>query len=252
MELTGNTILITGGGTGIGRAMAVALHERGNRVLIAGRTPATLRAVAEQHPGIEWHPLDLTDAETIERFVAMLDRRWPELNVLVNNAGAMALEDPATPDLEAITSVVGTNLLGPITLTSLLAPRLRALPRAAILNVTSALAFVPLAIAPTYSATKSGLHAYTDALRVLLQHSGIQVVEIAPPRIDTEMDGPNRGDSMTADEFVTQVLTALAADPAATEIVVDAARTLRDAERNGIYRDVLATVNATIGAEDVL
>jgi uncharacterized oxidoreductase len=252
MELTGNTVLVTGGGTGIGRAMAIALHRRGNRVVIAGRRTAALRAVAEACPGIEWHPLDVADTECIRRFVAMLERRWPDLNVLINNAGVMAIERPDTPDPAVSTSVVATNLLGPIVLTSLLLPTLRNHPDATIINITSALAFVPLAIAPTYSATKAGLHTYTEALRILLQDSGVQVVEIAPPRVRTEMDGPGGTDSADVDEFVAEMMAALSAQPPATEVVVDASRALRYAEREGRYDRVLAAVNADVIAGDVL
>jgi uncharacterized oxidoreductase len=252
MELTGNTVLVTGGGTGIGRAMAIALHRRGNRVVIAGRRIAPLRAVAEEHPGIEWQQLDITDTECIRTFVATLERRWPDLNVLVNNAGVMAIERPDTPDPALSTSVVATNLLGPIVLTSLLLPTLRSRPDAAIVNITSALAFVPLAIAPTYSATKAGLHSYTESLRILLQETGIQVIEIAPPRVSTEMDGPGSTDSVEVNDFIADVMAALSAQPPATEVVVDAARVLRYAEREGNYDRVLAAVNSDIKAEDVL
>lgn len=252
MELTGNTVLVTGGGTGIGRAISIALHRRGNRVVIAGRRTAALRALAEAHPGIEWHPLDIADTARIGSFVAMLERRWPDLNVLVNNAGVMAIESPDTPDPAVSTSVVATNLLGPIVLTSLLLPTLRSRPDAAIINITSALAFVPLAIAPTYSATKAGLHAYTEALRILLHESGIHVIEIAPPRVSTEMDGPGDPDSVDVDEFVAEVMASLSAQPPVTEVVVDAARALRYAEREGNYGRVLAAMNSTVRAEDVL
>lgn len=248
MELINNTVLITGGGHGIGRAMAVALHRRGNRVVIAGRRAAALRAVAEEHPGIEWHPLDLTDIECIRRFVETLAHRWPDVDVLINNAGAMALEDLDAPDIAVPVSLVATNLLGPIALTSLLIPRLRAVPGAAIINVTSALAFVPLAAAPTYSATKAGLHAYTEALRILLRDSDVRVIEIAPPLVATEMSESRGAD---ADVFVADVLTALTTSPDATEVVVEAARALRYADREGRYADALATVNATIEAEDL-
>jgi uncharacterized oxidoreductase len=137
-------------------------------------------------------------------------------------------------------------------LTSLLLPTLRNHPDATIINITSALAFVPLAIAPTYSATKAGLHTYTEALRILLQDSGVQVVEIAPPRVGTEMDGPGGTDSADVDEFVAEMMAALSAQPPATEVVVDASRALRYAEREGRYDRVLAAVNADVIAGDVL
>ncbi|OBB96355.1 SDR family oxidoreductase [Mycobacterium sp. 852002-40037_SCH5390672] len=252
MRLTGNTVLVTGGGTGIGRALAIALHRRGNRVVITGRRAAALRAVAEAYPGIEWHPLDVAETESVRQFVATVGRRWPDVNVLINNAGVMALESPYAPDPAISTAVVATNLLGPIVLTSLLLPTLCNHPDAAIVNITSALAFVPLAIAPTYSATKAALHSYTESLRILLQESGIHVIEIPPPRIRTEMDGPGSADSVDVDEFVAEIMSTLSAQPHVTEVVVEAARALRYAEREGDYDGVLAALNTDIKAEDVL
>ena len=252
MNLTGNSVLITGGGSGIGRALAIALHLRGNHVLVAGRRTGPLQSLAQDYPGIDWHPLDLTDTECIQRFAAMLEHRRPELNVLINNAGVMALESSIEPDPARSESVIATNLSGPVTLTSLLLPSLRNKPNAVIINVTSALAFVPLAIAPAYSASKAGLHAYTEAIRILLQDSGIQVIEVAPPRIATEMDGPARSGSGDVDAFVTEVLTTLATHPDATEIIVEAARMLRHAEREGRYDVVLAAINSATDAKDVL
>ena len=244
MRLTGNTVLITGGGSGIGRGLAVAMHRAGNRVIIAGRRADALRAVAEAHPGIEFRKLDVSDTDGIHRFVDRVRRDFPDLNVLVNNAGAMAIEDLASPDPSIPPAVVNTNLLGPMVLTSLLLPTLRTHARGAIINVTSALAFVPMAVAPTYSATKAGLHSYTEALRFQLRDNGIQVIEIAPPRVETEMDGPSKdGYTVTVDEFIAQVMAQLTAEPEATEIVVDAARALRHAERDGVYDQLFAAVN---------
>jgi uncharacterized oxidoreductase len=128
-------------------------------------------------------------------------------------------------------------------LTSLLMPMLKAQPSAAIVNVTSALAFVPMAIAPTYSATKAGLHAYTESLRFLLHDSGIQVIEIAPPRVETEMDGPGDAYTMTVDDFIAEALWLMASRPDAGEVIVSAARGLREAERNGVYAEQFAAVN---------
>jgi uncharacterized oxidoreductase len=244
MRLTGNTILITGGGSGIGRGLAVAMHRADNRVIIAGRRADALRAVADANPGMEFLRLDVSDTGGIHRFVDRVQRDFPDLNVLVNNAGAMALEDVASADPSTASAVMNTNLLGPMVLTSLLLPTLRTHARGAIINVTSALAFVPLAMAPTYSATKAGLHSYTEALRFQLRDKGIQVIEVAPPRVETEMDGPGGdGYTVTVDDFVAQVIAQLAAEPEATEIVVDAARALRNAERDGVYDQLFAAVN---------
>lgn len=243
MHLTGNTVLITGGGTGIGRAMAIALHRRGNRVVIVGRRAGPLRDVAEVCPGIEWHCLDVADSEAVRRFAMTAAAGLPELNVLINNAGVMARDAADRPDRDVSTAVVATNLLGPILLTSLLAPTLRHRPGATIVNVTSALAFVPLATAAVYSATKAALHSYTDSVRIALRDSGIQVIEIAPPRVRTEMTGAGASAPVEADEFVAEVIAALAAQPETTEVVVEASRALRYAERTGHYDRVLAALN---------
>jgi uncharacterized oxidoreductase len=122
---------------------------------------------------------------------------------------------------------------------------------ATIVNVTSALAFVPLAVAPTYCATKAGLHSYTDSLRILLRGSGVDVIEIAPPRVSTDMTGPGGAESVGADEFVTEIIGALSAQPEIQEVVVDAARALRYAERDGRYDRALAALNSGVSGEDV-
>ncbi|WP_422745323.1 SDR family NAD(P)-dependent oxidoreductase [Mycobacterium sp. WMMD1722] len=250
MKLTGNTALITGGGTGIGRALAVALHRSGNRVVITGRRPGPLRAVADAHPGIEWHPLDVADPESIRRLALTVQRRWPDLDVLISNAGVMTLDGDGTSDPALAAAVVATNLVGPIMLTSALLPILRDHPDSTIVNITSALAFVPLAAAAAYCASKAGLHSYTESLRIMLQPDRIQVIEIAPPRVRTDMDGPVGADSMTADDFVAEVLEALSAQPQTGEVVVDAARAVRFAERDGRYDQMLTAVNTPARTED--
>jgi uncharacterized oxidoreductase len=245
MRLTGNTVLVTGGASGIGRGLAVALHRAGNRVVIAGRRVEALRAVAEDNPGIGYLPLDQSDRQSIQRFVDEIRQQYTDLNVLVNNAGVMALEDLAAPDPDTASVVISTNLLGPIVLTSLLLPTLRAQRCATVINVTSALAFVPLALAPAYSATKAGLHSYTESLRFQLQDSGIQVIEVAPPKVETDMNGSDGADhTMTVEDFIAETLSLLQTQPDAGEIVVSAARGLRDAERNGAYAQLFAAVNS--------
>ncbi|MGA8328311.1 MAG: SDR family NAD(P)-dependent oxidoreductase [Mycobacterium sp.] len=241
MQLTGNTVLVTGGG--IGRGLAVAFHEAGNRVVIAGRRIEALRAVADEHPGITCLELDQSERHSIERFVDQL-RRHTDLNVLVNNAGMIALEDLSDPDPDVASAVISTNLLGPVVLTSLLLPTLRAQRNPAIINVTSALAFVPLAFAPTYSATKAALHAYTESLRIQLHDSGVHVIEIAPPRVETDMEGPADDDfTMSVDDFIAETMSLLASRPDAAEVIVKAARGLREAERDGVYAELFAAVN---------
>jgi uncharacterized oxidoreductase len=243
MRLTDNTILVTGGGSGIGRGLAVALHRAGNRVVIAGRRIEVLRSVAAAHPGITYLQLDVTDRQSIQHFVGDIEDQYPNLNVVVNNAGVMALEDLDAPDPDTALHVIATNLAGPIVLSSLLIPTLKSQPDAAIINITSALAFVPMAVAPTYSATKAGLHAYTESVRFLLRDSNIHVVEVVPPRVETEMDGPSNAFTMTIDAFIGEMVALMAAEPDADEVVVSEARGLREADRNGVYAEQFAAVN---------
>lgn len=244
MQMHGNTILITGGGSGIGRGLAAALHRAGNRVVIAGRRVSALRAVTDAHPGMRSLRLDLADGASVHQLAARATRELPDLNVVVNNAGTIALEDPAVPEPALIASIVATNLVGPMTLTSLLLPALVRQSRGAVINVTSALAFVPLAQAPSYCASKAGLHSYTESLRFLLRDSPVQVIEIAPPRVETDMTGPaDDGYTMDLDDFVAETMAQLTAGPDAGQVVVDAARAVRYAERDGAYAELFAAVN---------
>jgi uncharacterized oxidoreductase len=174
----GNTILITGGGSGIGRALAEALHAAGNRVIIAGRRRETLQAIAAAHPGMAIEALDVANPAAIAAFAARVTAAHPDLNVLINNAGIMVAEDlTAEPfDLSVAEATVTTNLLGPIRLTAALLPHLRRRPAATVMNVTSGLAFVPLTRAPTYSATKAAMHSWTQSLRAQLAGTAVAVV----------------------------------------------------------------------------
>ncbi|KAA0100720.1 SDR family NAD(P)-dependent oxidoreductase [Mycolicibacterium sp. P1-18] len=242
MTWTDDTILITGGGSGIGEGLAVALHRAGNHVVVAGRRPEALEAVARRHPGISCLPLDQSDAGAVRAFAEEVVRRHPRLNVLVNNAGIMRTEDLQAPDPDVVDDVVSTNLLGPLLLTAHLLPALRRRPSAAIVNVTSSLAFVPKATLPTYCATKAAMHSYTESLRYQLRDSGIRVIEIPPPRVYT--DGSADDDhGVGVDAFARDVVSQLVSHPEAQEIVVDAARLLRFAERRGDYENVYSTVN---------
>lgn len=173
MQISGNTILITGGGSGIGKALAEQFHAKGNNVVIAGRNVAALEAVASANPGMSWLALDIGDAASIQGFASELIARHPDLNIVLNNAGIMELEDlRAAPGiLDVAERTIATNLLGPIRLTSALLPHLQQQPSSSVIMVSSGLAFVPMAVTPTYSATKSAIHAYTMSLRHQLRES---------------------------------------------------------------------------------
>lgn len=161
MNMTGNTILITGGSAGIGKALAIAFHQRGNQVIITGRRRAALEAVVQDYPGMRWMELDMQDADAIRAFSDTLVTEHSELNVLINNAGIMISEDLlADPvDLTTAEDTVATNLLGPIRLTAALLPHLRRQARATVTMVSSGLAFIPLTHTPTYCATKAAIHS---------------------------------------------------------------------------------------------
>lgn len=248
MNITGNTILITGGGTGIGRALAEALHARGNQVIITGRREAPLKAVATANPGMAWAALDVADPAAIRAFAAQVVRDHPALNVVVNNAGIMTPEDlTAEPfDLDVVDATVTTNLLGPIRLTAALLPHLRAQPAATVMTVTSGLAFIPLTATPTYNATKAAMHSWTISLRHQLRDTSIEVLELAPPAVATDLmpghaDNPN---SMPLADYTAEVIGLIErGDTPRGEILVDRVKPLRNAEISGNWDQVFGALN---------
>lgn len=233
MNITGNTIFITGGTSGIGRALAEALHARGNKVIVAGRRKALLDEVSAANPGIDGVELDIADAADIERVAARLVKDYPTLNVLINNAGIMPFDDAgAKIDDEVSRRIIETNLLGPIRLTSALIDHLKSQPAATIIHNTSVLAYVPLASTAVYSASKAALHSYALSQRFQLRDTSVHVQEIAPPWVDTDLikkSGDPR--AMPLDIFIEKTMAKLATD--APEIIVDEIQTLRDNPGSG-------------------
>lgn len=245
MKNSGNTILITGGGSGIGQALAHRFHDAGNTVIIAGRRRAALEAAIDGRANMHAIELDLTSAEGIAGFVQRLLAEHPGVNVLINNAGIMRSEPlDRSRDLADAEATITTNLLGPIRLINALVDHLVAQPNAAIVNVSSGLAFVPLISAPTYDATKAAIHSYTVSLRAALGDR-VEVIELVPPAVQTGLTPgqETRDGYMPLDDFINEVMALFAREPTPPEILVERVGFLRNAEREGRFDQTLATLN---------
>lgn len=247
MNPTGNTILITGGGSGIGAALAQRLHDAGNTVIVAGRRREALDTVIAGRERMSAMTLDIDDPAAVEAFARRVVADHPALNVLVNNAGIMKIEDASTRrDLAEAEATIVTNLLGPIRLINALVDHLTATPGAAIVNLTSGLAFVPLTAAPTYSATKAAIHSYTMSLRRILDGK-VEVIEIAPPGVQTGLTPgqESRPGYMPLEAFADEVMTLWAQQPTPGEILVERVRPLRNAEADHRFAETLVQLNET-------
>jgi uncharacterized oxidoreductase len=191
MHLANNTVLVTGGASGIGFALAERFLAHGNTVIICGRRPEALAAAQRKHPSLHTRVCDLAVPAERAALVTWLKKEHPTLNVLVNNAGIQRRIDLTHPEPWPHTQQeLASNLEAPIHLTQLLIPVLRTQKNPVIINVTSGLAFAPLASVPVYCATKAALHSFTLSLRHQLKQSGIAVIEIQPPAVDTDLGGP--------------------------------------------------------------
>jgi uncharacterized oxidoreductase len=251
MNISGNTILITGGGSGIGRGLAEALHAKGNTVIIAGRRKALLEETTEANPGMKSLVLDIKNAGAIRSLAVRLASEFPALNVLINNAGIMRPEDllAQQDDLSDAEAIVTTNLLGPIRMTAALLPLLRKQEHSTIINVSSGLAFVPLAMTPTYCATKAALHSYTLSMRYQLKGTTTEVLEIAPPYVQTDLlAGAEDPRAMPLKDFLAETMVLLATQPTPSEICVKNVTSLRFADRDGRFDAVFNGMNDAFAA----
>ncbi|MGY3544380.1 SDR family oxidoreductase [Bradyrhizobium sp. USDA 4469] len=240
MKRSGNTILVTGGGSGIGRALAEQFSIRGNRVIIAGRRREALDEVVYSHSGIEGAVLDINNGEAIGKFVNDVLVRRPTLNVVVHCAGIMRYErvTRAGFSTDIAEATISTNLLGTIRLTTALLPHFLSRPDATIVTISSGLAFVPLAMTPTYCATKAAVHSYSQSLRYQLKETNVRVVEIALPYVQTELMGAQQASdqiAMPLKDYINETMAILDANPDVTEVLVERVKSQRFAEARGDY-----------------
>lgn len=249
MKQTGNTILITGGGSGIGEALAQRFHDLGNTVIVAGRRRHALESAIAGRANMHAIELDVEDGASVADFARRLIADFPTLNVLVNNAGIMRYEQSGQKrDLADAEATITTNLLGPIRLIDALVDHLSAQGDAAIVNVSSGLAFVPLIKAATYSATKAAIHSYTVSLREILRGK-VEVIELVPPAVQTGLTPgqSTRQGYLPLKAFADEVMTLFAQVPTPPEILVDFVKPLRFAEADHKFDDVLGMITKLAG-----
>lgn len=253
MKLTGNTILITGGGSGIGRGLAEAFQALGNTVIIAGRRRQALDATVAANPGMRSAQLDIDSAEAIRSFGAKMAKEYPALNVVIHNAGIMRPENllEQTEELTDAEAIITTNLLGPIRLTAALLPQLRRQPAATIMTVSSGLAYLPMSMTPTYCATKAAIHSYSLTLRYQLKGTKIEVLELVPPYVQTELMGDAQANdprAMPLKDYIAETMKILKEQPEAKEILVERVLPLRNAEKSGDFDKAFQGFNDAIAA----
>jgi uncharacterized oxidoreductase len=253
MNITGNTILITGGGSGIGRGLAEAFHKEGNRVIISGRRRQALDEVTAANAGMKSVTLDIEDPASIRAMAAQLSSEFPTLNVVINNAGIMRPENLLSPpdDLSDAESIIRTNLLGTMRVTAALLPQLRRQPRSTIMTVSSGLAFLPLAMTPTYCATKAAVHSWTMSLRWQLRQTTAEVIELIPPYVATQLMGDRQASdprAMPLDDFIEETMQLLRTQPNVTEVCVERVKLLRFAAESGKYDATFNGLNEAMPA----
>jgi uncharacterized oxidoreductase len=219
MKITGNTILITGGTSGIGLAFAEEFLKLGNKVIVCGRREERLKLLKMKYPELVTITCDIMDATQREDLYASVVKNHPEINMVMNNAGIQLVADlTKAVNLKAIHEEIETNLIAPIHIGSLFAKHLAAKPHSALINISSGLAFVPISFMPVYCATKAALHSLTLSLRHQLKGTPVKVFEIIPPSTDTELGHQRRADKSQSHggiplhEFLSEAMDALKND----------------------------------------
>jgi short-subunit dehydrogenase involved in D-alanine esterification of teichoic acids len=249
MKISGNTVFIPGATSGIGLALAHALADRGNTVIVGGRRADLLEKIAADRPEFGTVQIDTTDPASIRAAAADVLARYPGLDTVIAMAGIMRVEDWHHPEgfLESAEAVVATNVLGPIRLLAAFIEHLQARPSAAVITVSSGLAFAPLKATPSYNASKAAIHMLTESIRLQLADTNIEFKELIPPSVATDLLPGQRDSSfaMPLDDFVSEVMSILESEPEATEIQVERVKFLRYGEARGDYDKVVETLNSS-------
>jgi uncharacterized oxidoreductase len=253
MNITGNTILITGGGSGIGLGLAEALHKAGNQVIISGRRREMLEEATKANPGMKAIAFDIAKPDSIRAMAAQITSEFPRLNVVIHNAGIMNPENLLAPNADSADAeaMVTTNLLGPMRLTAALLPLLGRQPRSTIMTVSSGLAFLPLAMTPTYCATKAALHSFTLSLRWQLRDTTTEVIELIPPYVQTHLMGAHQAEdprAMPLDDFISEVMQILKSQPTPVEVCVERVKPLRFSAESGKFDAIFKGLNESMPA----
>jgi uncharacterized oxidoreductase len=250
MRMRGNTLFITGGGSGIGQGLAEAFHKLGNQVIISGRREDALKRICDANQGMRYFVLDVTDLQSIRSVAAKIMDAFPKLNCVFNNAGVQKYVDfsGAKPvDDAALIAELNTNVLGLMRVSAEFIPHLRKQDHAVLLNVSSGLAFVPIARFPVYCATKAAVHSFTISLREQLKDSRIKVLELIPPYVATELGGPSKTvpsgapQPMPLDQFTREAMEELAGD--SDEIAIGRAKDLMAATASESFKKAFAGMN---------
>ena len=249
MKMRSNTIFITGGTSGIGKALAEAFHRLGNQVIISGRREDRLRTICAANPGMRYFVLDVADPSSIRSTARKVIEEFPSLNCVFNNSGIQRRHDFAAGqplDDAAMLAQIETNLVGLIRVAAAFLPHLKHQQKATLLNVSSGLAFVPLSDFPVYCATKAAVHSFSLSLRQQLKDTKVKVIEVIPPYVATELGGgaPTPAGAlrqMPLDTFIAETMRELEGD--ADEIAIGGAKNLLAATSPEKVREIFARMN---------
>lgn len=249
MNLSNNTILITGGTSGLGRKLAESLSDRDNTVIILGRCQKMLDEMMAKRPAISGFAIDVNDDKALQNFASIIRRQFPRLNVLIANAGISQSEDLTSEHWNANVAdqIVMTNIMGVIRVIAAFLQQLKDQPQATIMATSSALAAVPLASFPTYCASKAFIHSWLISMRHQLRNTSVEVLELLPPYLQTALTGNEQLSdprAMPLDEYVHEILGMIERnDISRGEILLERDYARRWAERDGRYDEIFSMMN---------